>query len=43
MEGYLNDTWSYDPAANAWTELKPATAPSARFGSAMVHDPAGNG
>ncbi len=42
MEGYLNDTWSYDPAANTWTELKPVAAPSARFGSAMVHDPAGN-
>ena len=42
MEGYLGDTWSYDPAANTWTELKPGTAPTARFASAMVHDPAGN-
>ncbi len=43
MEGYLNDTWSYDPAANAWTELKQSgTTPTARFGSAMVHDPASN-
>ncbi len=24
--GVLNDVWSYDPAANAWTERSPATA-----------------
>jgi hypothetical protein len=37
----LNDTWSYDPAVNAWTELHPAGAlPTARFGHAMVYDPA---
>ena len=29
----------HDPAANTWTELKPVTAPTARFGSAMVLDP----
>ena len=22
--GRLDDTWAYDPAANAWTELKPS-------------------
>ncbi len=29
----VNDTWAYDPAANTWTELKPAgSVPSARNG-----------
>jgi N-acetylneuraminic acid mutarotase len=36
----LNDTWAYDPAAKAWTELKPeGTAPSPRGGAAMAYDP----
>ena len=26
----LNDTWAYDPAKNAWTELKPLASPLAR-------------
>ena len=30
----LNDTWAYDPAANTWTELKPAgPLPPARSGT----------
>ena len=34
-----NDTWGYDPAANAWTELGFAGAtPDARFDSAMAYD-----
>jgi hypothetical protein len=36
----LNDTWSYDPAANTWTELQPVGAvPFARFEHDMVYDP----
>ena len=38
--GTLNDTWAYDPVANAWNELKPSrTLPSARSGHAMAYDP----
>jgi N-acetylneuraminic acid mutarotase len=37
----LNDTWAYDPAANTWTELKPAgPVPPARHLHSMVYDPA---
>jgi TIR domain/Galactose oxidase, central domain len=37
----LNDTWAYDPEANAWTELTPlGTAPPTRSAHAMVYDPA---
>ena len=40
-EGVLGDTWAYDPAANAWMYVDPGTsAPAARFGAAMVYDPA---
>jgi N-acetylneuraminic acid mutarotase len=36
----LNDTWAYNPAANAWTELNPSgTVPPARHFHAMVCDP----
>jgi N-acetylneuraminic acid mutarotase len=39
---FYNDTWAYDPAANKWTEMKPAGAvPSARSGCSMVYDPVG--
>ena len=35
----LNDTWAYDPAANAWTELKPAgTLPAPRSAQSMAYD-----
>jgi len=34
----LNDTWSYDPAINSWTELNPSNPPSPRFDHAMVYD-----
>ena len=38
---YYNDTWAYDPVANAWTDLEPAgDAPSPREFSPMVYDPA---
>lgn len=38
-EALLNDTWAYDPVANAWTDLAPSGAPpSVRAGHAMVCD-----
>jgi N-acetylneuraminic acid mutarotase len=38
---YLNDTWAYTPAANAWDQLKPTgILPPGRFGHVMVYDPA---
>ena len=36
--GALNDTWAYDAESNAWTEMRPATAPSARAWASMVYD-----
>ena len=37
----LNDTWAYDPVANAWTELHPAgDTPSPREPCPLVYDPA---
>jgi N-acetylneuraminic acid mutarotase len=37
---FLNDTWAYDPSADAWTLLAPAGAPpSARWEPSMVYDP----
>jgi N-acetylneuraminic acid mutarotase len=40
-QGGFNDLWSYDPAANAWTQL-PTTGevPSARSGAGLVYDSA---
>ena len=39
--GARNDTWAYDPAANAWTDLKPAgSVPPERAGQSMVYDSA---
>jgi N-acetylneuraminic acid mutarotase len=36
----LNDTWAYDPTANAWTRLSPVGGlPVARSGHSMVYDP----
>jgi N-acetylneuraminic acid mutarotase len=36
----FNDTWAYDSASNAWTELKPAGAlPTPRGGGCMTYDP----
>ena len=38
--GALNDTWAYDPVANAWTELKPSgTLPPPAPRHAMAYDP----
>lgn len=35
-----NDTWSYDPAANSWTNLSPSgSLPAARLGAASAFDP----
>jgi N-acetylneuraminic acid mutarotase len=36
----LNDTWSYDPVANTWTNLHPASVPPARDSHAMAYDSA---
>ncbi len=33
------DTWTYDPAANAWLNMTPVGSPPARMRSAMVYDP----
>ena len=36
----FNDSWAYDPVANAWSELKPSgTLPPARKGAGVVYDP----
>lgn len=38
-EGFLNDTWAYDPVTNKWRELHPeGDLPLARVGHAMVFD-----
>ena len=38
-EDLSRNTWSYDPSANAWTELSPRGAlPAARIGHSMVYD-----
>jgi hypothetical protein len=37
-EGFLNDTWAFDPAGNTWTNLKPAAAPPARYLASMAYD-----
>jgi N-acetylneuraminic acid mutarotase len=35
----FNDTWAYDPARNAWTDLRPGgTLPAARDSQAMSYD-----
>ncbi len=37
---FLNETWAYDPATNAWTELHPeGELPSPRAGHSMAYDP----
>jgi N-acetylneuraminic acid mutarotase len=39
---FYNDTWTYDPAKNTWTALKPeGVNPSARSASPLVYDPVG--
>jgi hypothetical protein len=37
--GQTDQTWAYDPAANAWTRMQPATHPTARNYGAMAYDP----
>ena len=39
LEINYDDTWVYDLSSNEWTEMKPTTTPSARWGHAMVYDP----
>ncbi len=36
--GAVNDTWSYDPGTNVWTEMNPSIAPTARIAHKMVYD-----
>jgi len=38
--GDLGDTWTYDPATNAWSEMRPSSAPCARRDHAMAYDSA---
>ena len=35
---YYNDTWTYDPASNIWTERHPANSPSPREGAVLAAD-----
>jgi N-acetylneuraminic acid mutarotase len=38
-QGLVSDTWTYDPARNAWSRIaQPAAHPSARDFSALVYD-----
>ncbi|MGB8295883.1 MAG: kelch repeat-containing protein [Polyangia bacterium] len=37
-DGVSGDTWEWDPAQGKWTQLTPASAPSARSDSALVWD-----
>jgi N-acetylneuraminic acid mutarotase len=39
---YLNDTWVYSYTDNSWTNMTPATSPSARYGHAMAYDSQNN-
>ena len=36
--GRVGDTWAYNASTNAWTNLQPPAAPSARTGHAMAFD-----
>lgn len=38
LEDPFGDTWAYDPRRNAWTNLRPSTAPSPREWHAMALD-----
>jgi PKD repeat protein len=35
---YLNDTWTWDPTAKAWTALPAANQPTARLGAMLAKD-----
>ena len=39
-EGFLSDTWAFDPASNTWANLKPVAAPPARYLASMAYDEA---
>jgi hypothetical protein len=40
-QGYiLSDTWAYNSATNAWTQVTPSTQPAARMEGAMTYDAA---
>ncbi|MHA2143275.1 MAG: Kelch repeat-containing protein [Candidatus Thorarchaeota archaeon] len=36
--GAVNDTWSYHPGLQTWTEMSPSIAPPARFAHKMAYD-----
>jgi len=38
VKSAFGDTWEWDPTTGKWTNLTPATAPSARYDSAMIWD-----
>jgi len=38
-QGYLNETWKWDGYVQTWTQLAPATSPSARVGHVMAAGP----
>lgn len=40
-DGFLDDTWTFDPSSNTWTNLKPAAAPPARYLASMAYDESG--
>ncbi len=39
---YNDETWVYDISSNTWTQMNPATKPSARYGHTMVYDSTNN-
>lgn len=43
LGNFFGDTWEWDLATNAWTNVNPATSPSPRRFSAMTFDPTLNG
>jgi len=34
-----NETWAYDFTTDAWTQMRPATHPSGRWGARMAYSP----
>ncbi|MHA1950430.1 MAG: Kelch repeat-containing protein [Candidatus Thorarchaeota archaeon] len=38
INGYNDETWSYDVETNTWTEMSPPVSPSRRWSPAMAYD-----
>jgi len=34
-----DDTWTFDPETNMWTEMKPSNSPPVMYGHTLVYDP----